>query len=284
MKNKTVVLTGATSGIGLSTAEALAAAGAHLVLVARNAAKAAEVSARLADKTGNRNVEFVQADFSDLASVRRGAAGILDRSPRIDVLLNNAGMLNMSRRETVDGFEETFAANQLAPFLLTELLRERIVASGTPGDPSRIVNVASEAHRLAALDVDDLDSKGSYSSMKVYGMSKRANIVWTCELARRLQGQPVTANCLHPGAVRTGLGRNNVPGWLGTVVYGLLSPFLKKPDGGARTSVWLATDAAAREYTGRYFRNCRAVKIDAAACDEALAARLWAECEKRVGR
>jgi NAD(P)-dependent dehydrogenase (short-subunit alcohol dehydrogenase family) len=283
MKNKTIVLTGATSGIGLSTAEALAATGARLVLVVRNPSKAAQVVANLAEQTGNRSLDVVEADFSSLGSVRRGAEEILERCPRIDVLLNNAGMLNTSRRETVDGFEETFAVNQLAPFLLTELLRERIVACGSAEEPARIVNVASDAHRFSDLAMDDLDSRKSYSAMKVYGMSKRANILWTYELARRLQGQPVTANCLHPGAVRTGLGRNNAPAWLGALLYGLLSPFLRKPDGGARTSVWLATDPEARQYSGRYFKDCRVARSDKASGDEALAAQLWDECARRVG-
>lgn len=280
---RTIVVTGATSGIGLSTATALACAEARVVLLARSPEKASAVAAQIGEATGSRNLEVVEADFASLASVRRGAADLLQLCPRIDVLVNNAGILNTSRRETVDGFEETFAVNHLAPFLLTELLRERMAASGTREEPARIVNVASEAHRFAALCMEDLDSRGAYSAMKVYGMSKQANILWTYELARRLQEEPVVANCLHPGAVRTGLGRNNAPAWVGKFVYGLLAPFLRSGDRGARTSVYLATNANVRRKSGLYFKDYRPVKSHAQTYDVELQAALWKECARRVG-
>lgn len=279
---QTFVVTGATSGIGLATAEALAALGGRVVMVARSEERAREVAAGIRAKTAGADVDYVLADFAELASVRRGAEALLAKCPRIEVLVNNAAVLHTSRRETVDGYEATFAVNQLAPFLLTSLLLERVKSSGTPETPARIVNVASEAHKLGRLDLEDLDSRRSYSAMRVYGSSKRANIVFTYELARRIAGSPVTANCLHPGAVRTGLGRNNAPRWLGNLVYGVLSPLLRKPANGAETSVFLAVDAGVRAASGAYFKDKRAVRSHEDTYDEALAAALWAECERRV--
>ncbi|HEY2773119.1 MAG TPA: SDR family oxidoreductase [Candidatus Binatia bacterium] len=283
MPPRTIVVTGATSGIGLSTAHALARTGARIVMVARDPARAAAAADDIRAASGNDAIEFVLADFAVLASVRDGAAALLERCPRIDVLVNNAAVVNTSWRQTIDGHEETFAVNQLAPFLLTTLLLERIVASGSEGEPARIVNVASDAHRLGMLEMDDLDSRRSYSTLRVYGKSKRANIVFTYELARRLADKPVTANCLHPGAVRTSLGRNNAPRWVGALVYGLARPFLRNPDGGARTSVFLASDPSVASVTGAYFKNCRPARSEGQTYDPALGAALWQECERRTG-
>ena len=205
MQGKTVVVTGGNSGIGLETAAALASMGARVLVTARNADKGRTAVAAITQRSGGEGrVQLVVFDLADLASVRRGAAEILEQAPRIDVLVNNAGLVLTERAETVDGYEATFAINHLGPFLLTNLLLGRITASA----PSRVVNVASTAHNTArkGIPFDDLQSTQHYRGMRVYGQSKLANILFTLELARRLEGKDVTANSLHPGTVRTGYG------------------------------------------------------------------------------
>ena len=205
MQGKTVVVTGANSGIGFETAAALASMGARVLVTARNADKGrAAVAAITQQLHGEGQVQLVVFDLADLSSVRRGAAEILEQAPRLDVLVNNAGLVLSERAETVDGFEATFATNHLGPFLLTNLLLERLQASS----PSRVVNVASTAHTAArkGIPFDDLQSTKHYRGMRVYGQSKLANMLFTLELARREKGHGVTANSLHPGTVRTGYG------------------------------------------------------------------------------
>ncbi len=206
MAGKTVVVTGANSGIGKATAEALAGAGARTVLTARSETSGREAVADIRRSTGSDDVELVLFDLADLDSVRRGAADLLERCDRIDVLVNNAGLILSERTETKDGFEATFGINHLGPFLLTTLLLDRIIASA----PARIVNVSSTAHRSArrGLDFDDLQSTKRYTGMQAYGRSKLANILFTTELARRLEGTGVTANAVHPGTVATGFARD----------------------------------------------------------------------------
>jgi NAD(P)-dependent dehydrogenase (short-subunit alcohol dehydrogenase family) len=205
MQGKTVVVTGANSGIGFETAAALASMGARVLVTARNADKGRAAVAAITQRLqGEGQVQLVVFDLADLSSVRRGAAEILEQAPRLDVLVNNAGLVLSERAETVDGFEATFATNHLGPFLLTNLLLERITASA----PSRVVNVASTAHNAArkGIPFGDLQSTTHYRGMRVYGQSKLANILFTLELARRVQGSGVTANSLHPGTVRSGYG------------------------------------------------------------------------------
>jgi NAD(P)-dependent dehydrogenase (short-subunit alcohol dehydrogenase family) len=235
MTGKTVVITGGNSGIGLETAVALARAGAKTLITARDAARGEAAVADIRARSGSAAVELVVFDLGSIASVRAGAADILARCDRIDVLLNNAGIVLSDRRETVDGIEATFGVNHLGPFLLTELLLDRIKASA----PARIVNVASTAHKGArkGLDFDDLQSTRSYGGMQVYSKSKLANIYFTTELARRLEGTGVTVNCLHPGTVATGYGRDGDAS--GVLAFGLkvIKPFIIGPAKGARTSV-----------------------------------------------
>ena len=205
MQGKTVVVTGGNSGIGVETAEALAQMGARVIVTARNADKGRAAVAGIVQRLGgDAQVQLVVFDLADLSSVRRGAEEILEQAPRLDVLVNNAGLVLSERHETVDGFEATLATNHLGPFLLTNLLLDRIKASS----PARIVNVASTAHNTArkGMPFDDLQSTKRYRGMRVYGESKLANILFTSELARRLEGTGVTANSLHPGTVRTGYG------------------------------------------------------------------------------
>ncbi len=205
MTGKTVVITGATSGLGSVAAARLAELGAKLILVARDRAKAEAMAIQLRDKHPGLDADIHIADLFSLGQVRRLAADLLKAAPRIDVLINNAGAIFAKRETTADGLERTFALNHMAYFLLTALLLDRLKASA----PARIVNVASEAHRNAALDFNDLQTKRNYSGWLAYRRSKLANILFTRELARRLEGTNVTANCLHPGFVATSFGDNN---------------------------------------------------------------------------
>ena len=246
MQGKTVVITGATSGIGTETARALAAMGARVVMINRNPKKAEGVADEIrATATGT--VELVQGDMSSFESIRRCATEVLDRYPSIDVFLSNAGVFRARRHTTADGLEETFAVNHLAPFLLTNLLLERLKQSA----PSRVVIVASDAHFSAALDFDNLLLERRFGPWKAYSRSKLANVMFAYALARRLEGTGVTANSLHPGFVATRLGQGNkIPI---RPVYILLRPFTISPVKGAETSVYLASSPDVEGVSGRYF-------------------------------
>ncbi|HZU80123.1 MAG TPA: SDR family oxidoreductase [Acidimicrobiales bacterium] len=280
MTGKTVVVTGANSGIGLETAASLAAAGARVLMTARDPGRGEAARAEVAKRSGSDKVELVVFDLGDLASVRAGAADILARTDRIDVLVNNAGVVLTARRETSDGLEATFVVNHLGHFLLTELLLDRLKQSA----PSRIVNVASTAHKGArrGLDFDDLQSARRYSGMQVYAKSKLANIYFTTELARRLQGTGVTVNCLHPGTVATGYARDgDASGFLAFGVK-VIKPFVLTPEQGARTSVYLASSPEVAGVTGQYFVRCKPRPPSKVARDDAAAAQLWEASAKLV--
>jgi NAD(P)-dependent dehydrogenase (short-subunit alcohol dehydrogenase family) len=274
---RTCVVTGATSGIGLAAATGLAAGGARVVLVVRDRGRAEEAVRAIRARAPDAAPELVFADLASLASIRRALPELLARCPRIDVLLNNAGVFHLRRQTTADGFEATFGVNHLAPFLLTRLLLERLL--GTPG--ARIVNVASEAHRLGGpLDFDDLQSERRYRPFVAYGRSKLCNVLWTRELARRLGGRGVSANCCHPGAVATRLGQTGAA-WtraLGRV----LRLVLLTPEQGARTPLWLATAPELAATSGRYFARQRELAPARFACDDDAARRLWEVSEALV--
>jgi NAD(P)-dependent dehydrogenase (short-subunit alcohol dehydrogenase family) len=281
MTGKTVVITGGNSGIGLETAVALATAGARTFITVRSEARGAEAVQRIKQRSGRDDVDAIVFDLASLASTRTGAASLLERCPRIDVLINNAGLVLTERRVTVDGFEETFAVNHLGHFLLTSLLLDRLNASA----PSRVVNVASTAHTGArrGLDFDDLQSTRDYRGMQVYAKSKLANIYFTTELARRLAGTGVTANAVHPGTVRTGYGRDgDATGLLGFGIR-VAQPFMLSPEAGARTSVYVASSPELTEVTGKYFIKCKIRQPSAAAQDETAARRLWEMSEELIG-
>lgn len=282
MQGKTVVVTGGNSGMGFETAAALATMGARVLVTARNADKGRAAIAALAQRTGGEGrCQLVVFDLADLSSVRRGAAEILDVAPRLDVLVNNAGAVLSERAETVDGLEATFATNHLGPFLLTNLLLERIRASG----PSRIVNVASTAHAVArqGIPFDDLQSEHRYAGMRVYGQSKLANILFTLELARRLEGSGVTANSLHPGTVRTGYGADGDARGLLALGIKIAGPFFLSPAKGARTSIYLASSPEVAGVSGEYFVKCRPKEPRRWAQDPDAARRLWQVSEELVG-
>jgi NAD(P)-dependent dehydrogenase (short-subunit alcohol dehydrogenase family) len=207
MKNKTIIVTGATSGIGRITALELAKKGATVVLAVRNESKAKRAVANIRQEAGHDRVDYLIVDFASQASIRQMAAIFLARYDRLDILINNHGKVNILRRETADGIEETFAVNHLGYFLLTNLLLERIIQSA----PARIINISSGSHRDGRIDFDNLQLQEGYSWNRAYGNSKLANILFTIELAERLEGTAVTANALHPGWVATNIGANNVP-------------------------------------------------------------------------
>jgi len=277
MKGRTCIVTGATSGIGRASVDALSRAGARLVLVARNAEKAEQVRRELVADRADAEVSIHLADLSRLDDVRKVVPALLEDCPKIDVLLNNAGITTLHRELTVDGFEMMFATNHLAPYLLTRLLLDRIVA--TPD--ARIVNVASEAHRFASFDLDDLQSEKRFFGLRVYGSSKLANILFTHALAKRIEGTGATANCLHPGAVYTNLGTD--AGFLFKIIHPLSKPFLRSPENGARTSVYLCTSPEVAGVNGLYFDLCKPKRPNALARDDAAAERLWQLSAEMVG-
>ncbi len=270
MTGKVVVVTGASSGIGAAAAVELAKRGATVVPVGRNPRRLAQV----AEQVGG---EPLQADFASLAAVRGLAGELLERHARIDVLVNNAGLVTSRRELTEDGYEKTFAVNHLAPFLLTNLLLDRLRASA----PARVVTTSSGAHGGGRLDFDDLQSERSWSMMRAYGTSKLANVLFTRGLAMRVDPAEVTANCLHPGVITTRLGRG--AGRLGGLVWTAGGVFMRSPKRGAATIVYLATSEEGGEVTGGYYENSRPAGTSGAAGDIELADRLWLESERLVG-
>ena len=282
MKDKVCLVTGATGGIGGVAAMSLAAMGATVVGVGRDAQKCDATAAAIRTAVAGAQVDFVVADLSSQAQVRRLAATFLARYGRLDVLLNNAGAYYFSRGVTEDGIERTLALNHLGYFLLTRLLADRLLASA----PARIVNVASSAHRSAQLDMDDLELARGYRGWTAYANSKLANILFTRELARRLVGTAVTANAVHPGWVATRFAENNMRGLLA-----VLRPFYRlyqrltaiSPAAGADTLVYLASAAAVAGVSGQYFRERRVLEPVGLANDDSAARRLWELSEVMVG-
>jgi len=271
MEGKLCVITGATSGIGLITAERLAAMGARLVLVGRDRARGEAALARIKAFAPRAEVSMHYADLARLDALRTLAAGLAALS-RIDVLINNAGAMFWRREVTADGLERTFALNHMAYFVLTALLRDKLAASS----PARIVNVASDAHRGARLDFSDLQSKRNYNGIRTYSRSKLCNILFTRELARRLAGSGVTANCLHPGFVNSRFGDNN-PGVVGAGTRIAKQLFAISPERGAETPVYLASSPAVEGKSGGYFEKCAPSTPSREAQDDAAARRLWEE-------
>jgi len=277
LSGKVCLVTGATLGIGRETALGLAAMGATLVLVGRDADRTRETVAQITRETGNASVDSFVFDLSLQTGVRALAAAFSAKYPRLDVLVNNAGAVFMQREVTAEGVERTWALNHLAPFLLTNLLLDRLKASA----PSRIVTVASSAHEPGAIHFDDLQGAKSYAGFRAYSQSKLANVMFTYALARRLAGTGVTANCLHPGVVATGFG-HNTPGLVRTLVS-LARPFLLTAAKGAKTSIYLASSPEVAGVSGKYFAKCRVVASSARSQDVAVQERLWAVSAKETG-
>lgn len=272
MQGKVCLVTGASSGIGRATALGLAERGATVVLVCRDEECGGPVLAEIERQGGSGTATLLAADLSSQRRVRAAAAAFLECFDRLDVLINNAGVAGQGTRlVTEDGLETTFAVNHLAPFLLTALLLDRLKASA----PARVITVSSAAHRNYALDFDDLQGERRYSGFGAYARSKLANILFTQELSRRLEGTGVTANCLHPGVVATGIFRN-APWWLRIVFR---RPLILSPEKGADTLLWLATAPDVAEVSGGYFVRRKARRPSRAARDPAAAQRLWEASE-----
>jgi NAD(P)-dependent dehydrogenase (short-subunit alcohol dehydrogenase family) len=277
MHGKVVVITGATSGIGEVAAQRLAGMGARIVLVARDKARGEATLARLRSADTGISHSIHYGDLSRIPDVKRLTVEIAAAEPRIDVLINNAGAMFSSRRTTEDNLELTFAVNHMAYFVLTQGLRERLLASS----PARVVNTASNAHKGSTLDLDDLQSTNGYSGFKAYGRSKLCNILFTRELSRRWSGKGVTANCLHPGFVATRFGDGS-GGFLSRAVR-LAKAFAISPGKGAQTIVYLASSPEVAGVSGEYFYECRPATPTAEARDDAAAGRLWIESARLAG-
>lgn len=277
MAGRTVLVTGGTSGIGKATATGLAAMGARLAITGRDLERAEPAAREIRTATGAHLDVFI-ADLSSQTEVRRLAGEVLQTYPRIDVLVNNVGGYWNSRHVTADGLEHTFALNHLAPFLLTNLLLDRL----KQGAPARVVTVSSGAHAQGRIDFDDLQGERSYSGQRAYNQSKLANVLFTYELARRLQASAVTANVLHPGVVRTSFGAED-PGRLQRLFVPFVLPFMKAPAQGAATSIHVASSPDLEQVTGRYFVNSKPKRSSKRSYDEAAAARLWQVSADLVG-
>ena len=278
MTGKTVLITGGTGGIGKATATGLAGLGARVGIVGRDRARAEAAAADIRAESGNPAVDVFAADMSSRAEVRRLAAEVLDAYPRLDVLVNNVGGFWEHRHVTADGLERTFAVNHLAPFLLTALLRERLVASG----PARVVTVSSGAQSMGRIDFDDLQSERDYSGQRAYNQSKLANVMFTYELARRLEGTGVTATVVHPGVTRTNFAAEDQPRWM-EVMGPVGRPFMQSPARGAVTPVYLASSPEVEGMSGQYFANRKPKKSSKASYDAAAASRLWRVSAELVG-
>ncbi|MBA3472928.1 MAG: SDR family oxidoreductase [Rubrobacter sp.] len=276
MDGKVVLITGGTSGIGKATATALAAMGANVIVTGRNEERGERAVEEIRRDTGG-EVSLMLADLAVQADVRRLAEEFQERYDRLDVLVNNAGLVQSERTETPDGIETQLAVNHLAPFLLTNLLLDLLKKSA----PSRIITVSSDGHRWGKMDLDDLQSKRRYRAFPVYGMTKLANIMFTHELAERLEGTGVTANSLHPGGVNTNFGNNN--SGIMAVLFRAFKPFMRSPEQGADTVIYLASSPEVEGMTGKYLADRKVKAPSDAAYDEATRKRLWEASEELTG-
>jgi retinol dehydrogenase 12 len=277
ISNKVCLITGASGGIGLVTAREIARQGMQVVIVSRDEQRCAAAVDNIRAQTGNQAVEALVADLSSQAQVRDLAQRFHQKYQRLDILINNAGGIFMKRMETVDGIEMTWGLNHLSYFLLTHLLLDTLKASA----PARIINVSSNAHTGGGINFDDLEGKRFYFGWLAYAQSKLANVLFTFELARRLEGSGVTANVLHPGFVATNFGYNN-SGLVGAMIR--LSYLLGiSPEEGARTSIYLATSPEVEEVSGGYFVKEKASRAAKRAYDESTAKRLWQVSEQMTG-
>lgn len=263
---KTAIITGATSGIGLETAMALAHLKFKLVLPVRNIDKGRALKEKIHEFTGNGMVDLFQCDLSSLESVREFAEMVNNNYDRLDVLINNAGVWEMKRKESKDGIELTWAVNHLSPFLMTNLLLDKLKASA----PSRIITVSSMAHKAARINFDDLEARRGWSWINSYSQSKLANVLFTRHLAKYLKGSGVVANCLHPGVVSTNLF-NKMP----AILHWPMKQIMITPDRGAETIVYLASAAEAEQVSGEYFSKKKVVKTSNYARDPKIAEKLW---------
>ena len=278
MEGKTVLVTGGTGGIGRATATSLASMGARVGITGRDPGRTQRAAAEIASASGGGIVDAFPADMTSQAEVRRLAAEVLAAYPRLDVLVNNVGGFWAHRHETVDGHERTFALNHLAPFLLTSLLADRLIASA----PARVINVSSGAQGMGRIHFDDLMGERSYSAQRAYNQSKLANVMFTYELARRFEGTGVTATALHPGMTNTSFSAED-PARMFAPLVAVLRPFMRSPEKGAETPIYLASSPDAEGFTGQYFVNRKPAKSHESSYDRATTARLWKLSAELVG-
>lgn len=277
MSGRNVLITGATSGIGKATANSLAGMGANVLIVGRDRQRAEATVQEIKAALPNASVSFVLADLGSFASVRQLAEHVNNNLPQLHVLINNAGVVNQLRRGTVDNFEETFQVDYLSPFLLTNLLVDLLKKSGK----ARIVNVSSGIHQIAKIQWDDLQGEKRYGEYRAYAQSNLARIHFTYELARQLKGSDVSVNCLHPGGVATNMGSSSKS--VMDSLFRLATPFLKSPEQGAKTSIYLASSPEVDGVSGKYFVNYKERKSSKSTYNEADAKRLWKISEELVG-
>lgn len=277
LHGKICMVTGANSGIGKATALGLAQMGATVVMVCRDRTKGEEVQNEIKTKSGNNAGVLLLADLSSQQSIRQLAENFRQHYTHLHLLINNAGVFMLTRRETVDGLEMTLAVNHLAPFLLTNLLLDVIKNSA----PARIVNVSSESHQSGSIKMDDLQGKKGYRSLNTYGQSKLAVVMFTYELARRLEGTGVTVNCLHPGFVATRIGQRGT-GPIVRAAVKFIFRFGISPEEGAKTSIYLATSPDVEGVTGKYFANSIPIRSATISYNESLQRQLWEESSKLV--
>ncbi len=275
MQDKTCLITGANSGIGKVTARELAKRGAQIIMLCRNEEKAEQAKEDILKVCGHERVAIVLADLSSLTDIRRAAEQINATYDKIDVLNNNAGLIMGNKRETTqDGFEMSFGVNHLAPFLLTHLLLDKVMES----PQGNIINVSSEAHRIAKLDFNNLQYEKGYSGLKAYALSKLCNILFTHELSKKLQGTSVVTNTLHPGGVASNFGKGT--GSFFNFMFQLARPFLSSEEEGAQTSIYLATSKEGANVSGLYFKDKKPVKPSKAAMSDFNAQKLWEVSEQ----
>lgn len=274
MKDKICLITGANSGIGKATALGLAKMGATVVMVCRDHRRGEEARAEIKAASNNPSIDLMVADLSSQVTIRQIAQDFQKKYQQLHVLVNNAGVALMKRSLTVDGLETTFAVNHLAPFLLTNLLLDMLKASA----PSRIINVSSSAHMRSRIDFDDLQEEKNFSMFRAYNQSKLANVLFTYELAKKLKETGVTVNALHPGVVRTNLGRDATG--IVRLGFSVIQPFIKTPEQGAATCVYLASSPEVERVTGKYFVNNNDVSSSKESYNETVARRLWEVSEQ----
>ena len=274
LQDKIAIVTGANSGMGMATVEALSDKGATVIMLCRSEERGMAALAELS-KVQGRKLDLMLCDLGDFASIRSFACKVQEKYLRVDILINNAGFISLDRQETKDGIERQFGINHLGHFLLTTLLLDRMPAG------SRIVNVASGAHKVGRIHFDDINLTHGYNVVRAYSQSKLANVLFTRELAEQLRKRKITVNCCHPGAVATNMGVDRETGF-GKTITGLLRPFFQTPEEGAETAVYLATDEAVRKISGGYFYRCQIAKSSKRSKSRKTAGRLYELSERLV--
>lgn len=274
LEDKVAIVTGANSGMGMATVEALSDKGALVIMLCRSEERGRKALAELTSKK-DRNLDLMICDLGDFASIRSFAYSVKAKYPHIDILVNNAGFISLDRQETKDGIERQFGINHLGHFLLTMLLLDQM------HDGSRIVNVASGAHKVGKIHFKDINLRHGYNVVRAYSQSKLANVLFTRELAERLMNRGITVNCCHPGAVATNMGVDRETGF-GKTITSMLKPFFLTPAEGAATAIYLATDEAVSNISGEYFYKCRIAKSSKLSKSRRIAGKLFELSEEMV--